>query len=52
MSLSVRCNSAADFNWCRGQENPDQASGSGDVAGWARVPGRCGWNPTIKVYMS
>ena len=27
----------------------DQTSGSGDVAGWARVQGKCGWKPTMKV---
>ena len=32
------------------KKNQDQASGSGDVAGWARVPGRCGWKPTIGMY--
>ena len=32
------------------KKNQDLASGSG-VAGWARVPGRCGWKPSIKVCM-
>ena len=28
------------------EKSQDQASGSGDVAGWAQIPGRCGWKPT------
>ena len=55
--VSVWCNSAADFLVPRlgesymEKKNQDQANGSGDVAGWARVPGRCGWKPTIGMYV-